>query len=207
MTEDLVKIVADSEILCPHFHVPLQSGSDEVLKKMRRRYGKSRYAASMEWIAKYLPGAAIGADVMVGFPGETDEQFEESARFICDMPVTYLHVFRYSPRAGTEALKLDHPVQPGTARTRSSELIRIGLRKKEQFLQKQVGTIAEVLFETEQSDGQFEGFSGNYVRVRCSGIKRANTLANVEITRKNGMLLSSTLLQKRYCAKTNNAGD
>ncbi len=201
ISENLVKIAADSGIICPHFHVPLQSGSDEVLKKMRRRYGTSEYAASMDWIARYLPHAAIGADVMVGFPGETDEQFEESAKFIRNMPITYLHVFRYSPRAGTEALKLDQTVRPETARRRSRELIRIGLQKKEEFLQKQMGTVAEVLFETEQADGQYEGFSGNYVRVRCSDIKRENTLASVEITGKNGMLLSGALHPKDCSAK------
>ena len=189
VTENLVKFIACSGVICPHFHVPLQSGSDSVLKKMRRKYLSRKYSQVMEWIMTSLPDASIGADVMVGFPSESDKHFEESAQFIREMPVTYLHVFRYSPRIGTFAVHSVGAVPPHVSRSRSQEMIRIGLKKKEQFLRDNVEKTAEVLFEYKNKNGAYEGFTRNYVRVQCENGVRANTLAQVNITKKKGFIL------------------
>lgn len=189
ISEELIKFIAGSGVICPHFHVPLQSGSDAVLKKMRRKYSTKRYARIMEWITTYLPDAAVGADVMVGFPGETDALFEESAAFVREMPVTYLHVFRYSPRSGTHALNFSYTIPPQVSHARSQKMIGIGLNKKEQFLRNQIGRKVEVLFESNRNNGGYEGFTQNYVRVQCSDAAKANSLKHVLVTGKPGFVL------------------
>jgi len=177
LSEDIVTLVAGSGIICPHFHIPLQSGSDAVLRSMKRRYLTKRYASVVDSVVKHVPGASIGADIMVGFPEETDEMFDESYRFVESLPVTYLHVFKYSPRPGTAAAEMNNGgVSPETVRKRSRMLIELGGVKKKHFLDNQVGNSAEVLFETEQGDGFHYGFSPNYARVRCKSSNIANTI-------------------------------
>ena len=189
ISEELVKYIAGSGVICPHFHVPMQSGSDTVLKRMRRKYSTKKYARIMEWIKTYVPDSAVGADVMVGFPGETDALFEESAAFVREMPVTYLHVFRYSPRSGTHAVNFPEAVPPQVARARSRKMIDIGLKKKEQFLRNRIGKTVEVLFESNRNNGSYEGFTRNYVRVKCHNVQKANSLKQVLVTGKSGFVL------------------
>lgn len=194
ISKELIKFIAGSGIICPHFHVPLQSGSDTVLKRMRRKYSTKKYARIMEWIKKYVPDAAVGADVMVGFPGETDVQFEESAAFVREMPVTYLHVFRYSPRSGTHALNYSYTIPPQVSRARSRKMIGIGLNKKEQFLRNQIGKTVDVLFESNRNNGSYEGFAQNYVRVQCHDAAKANSLEHALITGKSGFVLEGRVV-------------
>ncbi len=189
-SEDLVKFVADSDVMCRHFHVPLQSGSNDVLNMMKRRYLKKQYGRVLDWVGKYCPDAAVGTDVMVGFPEESEQHFEESLSFIESLPITYLHVFRYSPRSGTKAPEIGPAIHPEITRNRSRELQRVGLNKKDQFLYRQIGTCAEVLFETKQENGTFEGFTRNYARVQSSTVKKGNALEHVLLTEKKGMVLS-----------------
>ena len=193
LTKDLVKFIANSDVICHHFHVPLQSGSDTILRSMRRKYLSKNYARVMEWIRSYMPDAAIGADVMVGFPGETESLFEESANFVRDMPITYLHVFRYSRRSGTAAEKYGSPVPAPAARQRSQEMINIGLQKKNRFLISQLGKTGEVLFESKRKDGGFTGFSRNYLRVGCEEIAESNIVSQIHLARKCGMTLMGTI--------------
>jgi len=182
VTEELVRYISESVIICHHFHIPLQSGSDDVLKRMRRRYLTKRYTQVMEWITKYIPNAGIGADVMVGFPGETEEHFLQTETFIKEMPLTYLHVFRYSPRAGTDASTLGENVPPHIMHERSKRLIELGKLKKETFLYRQIGLTHEVLFETKRKDSAFGGWTRNYARVNCTGDGLHNSFKMIKIT-------------------------
>ncbi len=193
-TEDLVRFIADNSTICPHFHVPLQSGSDKVLGNMRRRYSTAQYAKVMNWINTYIPEAAVGADVMTGFPGETADDFKKCVRFINEMPVTYLHVFRFSPRQGTEAAEFDKTIPSNVAQERSRELIEIGRRKKEKFLDLQIGKIADVLFEENSINGGHFGFTQNYARVHCKQEKISNMCKKVELLGKNGQILEGQLV-------------
>jgi len=192
--EELIKYVADSALICSHFHVPLQSGSDSILKKMRRRYNSKCYAEAIETIKKYLPDAAVGADVMVGFPGETEDFYEESFRFVKEMPVSYLHVFRYSPRVGTVAAEFRDFVPQRITRERSKRFIELGRRKKGQFLMQQIGKTAEVLFESKHVDGKYYGFTRNYVRVSCNSNGIAHRREFVKIMKKNGMTVEGQIV-------------
>jgi len=194
ITEELVRFIADSEIICHHFHIPLQSGSDEILKQMRRRYLTCQYVQVIEWITKYIPNAGIGADVIVGFPGESEEHFAQTKAFITQMPLTYLHVFRYSPRAGTSASALGEHVPPLVVHERSKQLIYVENQKKLEFLESQADLIHEVLFETKRKDDMFEGWTRNYVRVKCAGNALDNSLKMVKITDVKGNYLIGEIL-------------
>lgn len=194
LSEDLINCITDNERICNHFHIPLQNGSDAILRSMKRKYLTNRYARVMELIQTYSPQAAIGADVMVGFPGESDYQFRDSFSFVESMPITYLHVFRYSPRSGTSATDFDETVAPQIAHERSQQMIQLGLQKKDRFLRQQVGKTLNVLFESKDTDGVYEGFTRNYARVKCVDIKQANTIASVHISGSNGKELHGSFV-------------
>ncbi|MCS7189290.1 MAG: tRNA (N(6)-L-threonylcarbamoyladenosine(37)-C(2))-methylthiotransferase MtaB [Bacteroidia bacterium] len=160
LSDELLDFVAAHTRWAPHFHLPLQSGSDRILGLMRRRYRRKLYEKRIEAILQRFPTAGIGVDVIVGFPGETEKDFQETKRFIADLPVSYLHVFPYSERPGTPAANFSNPV-PWPERLRRSEVLReIGLRKKYTFAQKCYNQPAEVLLETPN-----EGLTANYLRV------------------------------------------
>ncbi|MFT5860398.1 MAG: threonylcarbamoyladenosine tRNA methylthiotransferase MtaB [Flavobacteriaceae bacterium] len=150
----------------PHFHIPLQSGNDRLLKVMRRKYDSALYADRIATIKKFNPSTCIGVDVIVGFPGETDEEFLETVNFIRDLDVSYLHVFTYSERANTTAIKLGDVVPMNVRKERSKQLHILSDKKKRAFYEANVGGTGTVLFESDNSDGWISGFTENYVKVK-----------------------------------------
>lgn len=165
LTDEIIEFVATSEKFVPHFHIPLQSGSDTVLKRMRRRYLSDLYVSRVEKIKSLMPNCCIGVDVIVGFPGETQEEFNETYSFLNELDISYLHVFTYSERANTAAIELDNPVPMKIRSERSKMLRSLSEKKKRFFYNTNLGTKATVLFEDDIEDGLMHGFTENYVRV------------------------------------------
>jgi len=168
LTDEIIKLVAHSEKICPHFHIPLQSGSDTVLARMRRRYKSVLYRDRVETILSYIPHAGIGVDVIVGFPGETEREFEETYRFLSDLPVSYFHVFSYSVRQNTPAASMGGVVSPQERERRSRTLRALGVMKRRRWIARYIGDQVSVLLEGDYTDdGAFmHGFTPNYMRVR-----------------------------------------
>ncbi len=166
LTSEIIQYVLQSDRFAHHFHIPLQSGSDFILKRMRRRYRAKDYREVIEQIHFFDPDAGIGADVIVGFPGETEEHFEETYSFLVDLPLSYLHVFTYSERENTPAAEFDGVVEP-KVRARRSEMLRIlSQKKRHAFASKFIGTIVNVLFEGSEGERVSRGMTSNYLRVR-----------------------------------------
>ena len=166
LTDEVISFISKSNKFVPHFHIPLQSGSDQILKKMRRRYKTDLYESRVELIRKLIPNASIGVDVIVGFPGETDEMFLETYNFIEKLDVTYLHVFSYSERENTKAIELNGVVPKKTRNKRSKLLRLLSASKKTSFYKNNIGNDYNVLFESENKNGLIEGYTENYIRVR-----------------------------------------
>ncbi len=166
LKDESIELVSKSDRFVPHFHIPLQSGSDDMLKKMKRRYLTKLYTDRVAKIREVMPDAAIGVDIIVGFPGETEEKFLETYHFINELPITYLHVFTYSERENTEAASMEGEV-PIAERKRRNKMLRIlSEKKKMAFYQSQLGKTHPVLWEHENKDGYMFGFTENYVRVK-----------------------------------------
>lgn len=168
VTEGLLKVMSDSDIICPYLHIPIQSASDKILSAMRRKYRAARLEKLMEKIAKYLPDAGLGTDVIVGFPGETEEDFEETVRFIEDHPFSYLHIFPYSERSGTLSEKLPDPVDQKTKKRRLGVLREINRIIRKAYARKFFGKVLPVLFEEADRRGMHSGYTPNYIRVSVS---------------------------------------
>lgn len=175
LTDEIIDFVAQSKRFAPHFHIPLQSGSDAVLKLMRRRYDTALFRHKVEKIKEIIPDAFIGVDVIVGTRGETDEYFEECRSFLESLDFSQLHVFTYSERPNTQALKIEYEVDPRTKHARSKVLLDMSDRKLEAFYQSQQGTARKVLVEHTQHDNSMYGFTENYVKIE---IPFDETLAN-----------------------------
>lgn len=167
ITDEAIALVAASRRFAPHFHIPLQSGSDGVLQLMRRRYDTALFAHKIEKIKQCMPDAFIGVDVIVGTRGETDELFEEAYAFIDSLDISRLHVFSYSERPGTQALKIDHVVDPKIKHLRSTRLLDLSDRKLHAFCSSQIGKEKTVLFEHTRKDGMMHGFTENYIKVEA----------------------------------------
>ena len=165
LTDEIIDFVSRSKRFMPHFHIPLQSGSDAVLKLMRRRYDTALFAAKVHKIKEVMPDAFIGVDVIVGTRGETEDYFEEAYRFIESLDVTQLHVFSYSERPGTQALKIDHVVAPEEKHRRSQRLLELSDRKTKAFYEKHIGQCLPVLLEKSKPGTPMHGFTPNYIRV------------------------------------------
>jgi len=165
LSDDIIALAADSDVLCPHFHIPLQSGSDNILQKMRRRYTSEMYRKLIERILRRIPDCGIGIDVIVGFPGETDDEFGYTRKFLDEIPASYLHVFTYSERMNTPASSFPNQVQPKDRFQRNAVLRQLGLKKKQAFAARHVGTTMPVLFEGVVQDGKRAGWTPNYIRV------------------------------------------
>lgn len=165
LTDEIIAFVAGSRSFMPHFHIPLQSGSDEVLKLMHRRYDTALFARRIAEIRRRMPDAFIGVDIIVGTRGETDECFEEAYRFIESVEVTQLHVFSYSERPGTQALKIDHTVSPVLKHARSQRLLALSEEKTKAFYARHIGLPAKVLWEHSKPGSPMHGFTENYIRV------------------------------------------
>ncbi len=168
LKDETIKYVAQSKSFVPHFHIPLQSGCDDVLKRMKRRYLSDLYVYRVNSIKESMPHCCIGADVIVGFPGETDEKFLETYHFLNELDVSYLHVFSYSERDNTEAAIMEDVVDKATRNKRSKMLRVLSAKKKRQFYENQIGTTRSVLFEHENKDGYMFGFTENYLRVKIA---------------------------------------
>lgn len=161
----VIDFVATSKRFAPHFHMPLQSGSDVILQRMRRRYDTTLYAERVARIKERMPHACIGVDVITGTPGETDEEFLKTHEFLRSIPVDYLHVFTYSERANTTAVRMDDTVPMEVRRERTKQLRILSNKLQRSFYQKHLGTTRHVLFEAEENDGHMLGFTDNYLRV------------------------------------------
>ncbi|CAI8388393.1 MAG: Threonylcarbamoyladenosine tRNA methylthiotransferase MtaB [Formosa sp. Hel3_A1_48] len=167
LKDETIDFVAQSDNFVPHFHIPLQSGSNELLKLMRRRYMKALYVDRVARIKQKMPNACIGVDVIVGFPGETDELFLETYEFLNHLDVSYLHVFSYSERPNTVAATMEAKV-PKAVRTKRSKMLRgLSVKKRRAFYESQLGTVQNVLFESENKEGYIHGFTRNYVKVKA----------------------------------------
>ena len=165
LTDDIIEFVTGSRRFVPHFHIPLQSGSNQILGLMRRRYRRELYQERVEKIKSLMPGCCIGVDVIVGHPGETHEEFLATYEFLNALDISYLHVFTYSERPNTEALKI-RPVVPKKERAERSRMLHnLSEKKKRAFYDSQLGTTHTVLFEDDVQDGMMQGFTENYVRV------------------------------------------
>lgn len=165
LTDEIIEFVSHSRRFMPHFHIPLQSGSDDVLKLMRRRYDTALFASKIKKIKEVMPDAFIGVDVIVGTRGETDEYFEDAYHFIAGLDVTQLHVFSYSERPGTQALKIDHVVAPEEKHKRSQRLLALSDEKTQAFYVRHIGQTMPVLMEKTKADMPMHGFTANYIRV------------------------------------------
>ena len=166
LSNDIINFVSNSKKFVPHFHIPMQSGSDTILKLMKRRYLSKLYRDRINHVKQVMPNACIGADVIVGFPGETEEEFMETYNFIKSLDLSYLHVFTYSERDNTEALGLNNVVSSNIRSKRSKLLRALSVQLKRKFYMSQLGTIKNVLFEPENRNGFIYGFSNNYVRIK-----------------------------------------
>ncbi len=165
LSDEIIAFVASSNKLVPHFHIPLQSGSDELLTAMRRRYRTKLYRHRIAYIKEVMPNACIGVDILTGFPGETDELFLETYNFLNQLPISYLHVFPYSERANTAAIDLPEKVVSRISKERALQLRNLSEKKKRAFYAAQKGSSGIALFEHDVKDGLLYGFTENYVRV------------------------------------------
>jgi len=184
LKNETIELVSKSRAFVPHFHVPLQSGSNDILKKMKRRYMRELYVDRVSRIKEVMPHACIGVDVIVGFPGETDELFLETYNFLNELDISYLHVFTYSERDNTEAADMDGVV-PKNVRSKRSKMLRgLSAKKRRAFYEQQLGTERTVLFEGENKEGYIHGFTENYVKVKAPwNPELVNTLHEVELTK------------------------
>lgn len=184
LKDETIEFVSKSNSFVPHFHIPLQSGSDELLKKMKRRYLTKLYTNRVQKIREVMPNACIGVDVIVGFPGETDELFLETYNYLNDLDISYLHVFTYSERANTEAVLLDGVV-PKNVRSKRSKMLRgLSAKKRRAFYESQIGNTLTVLFESENKEGYIHGFTENYIKVKTPwNPELTNTLHKVTLTK------------------------
>lgn len=184
LKNETIDFVSKSRTFVPHFHIPLQSGSNDILKKMKRRYLRELYVDRVIKIREVMPHACIGVDVIVGFPGETDEHFLETYHFLNDLDISYLHVFTYSERDNTEAVEMDGVV-PKNVRAKRSKMLRgLSVKKRRAFYESQIGSIRTVLFEGENKEGYIHGFTENYVKVIAPwNPELVNTLHEVNLTK------------------------
>jgi threonylcarbamoyladenosine tRNA methylthiotransferase MtaB len=167
LKNETIKFVAESNTFVPHFHMPLQSGSNKLLRLMKRRYQRELYKERVLEIKKYMPNACIGVDVIVGFPGETDELFLETYYFLNELDISYLHVFTYSERVNTPAANMQGVVPQNIRKKRSKMLRGLSVKKRHSFYESQLNTSHSVLFESENKKGYINGFTENYVKVKA----------------------------------------
>lgn len=194
LSNEIIEFVCNSKRFVPHFHIPLQSGSDKLLKSMRRRYDTELYKSRIEKIKTLMPKACIGVDVIVGYPGESVEEFNKTVHFLKSLPISYLHVFTYSERANTTAPRMGESVPMEERRKRSKQLRILSLKLKQQFYQNNLGKTEKVLLEN-QEDGYYYGFTENYVKVKLPVQKeKKNEIVNVKLNKINSDLEVEALI-------------
>ena len=184
LKNETIDLVSKSRAFVPHFHIPLQSGSNAILKKMKRRYMRELYVDRVSKIKEVMPHACIGVDVIVGFPGETDAHFLETYNFLNELDISYLHVFTYSERDNTEAVAMEGVVPMNVRNKRSKMLRGLSVKKRRAFYESQLGATRTVLFESENKEGYIHGFTENYVKVKATwNPELVNTLHDVTLTK------------------------
>jgi len=188
LTADLIDRIASNDRIAPHFHIPLQSGSDRILAAMHRWYRAEHYARRIELIGERLPDAAVGADVIAGFPGETEADHRATIDLVKRLPFSYLHVFSFSPRPGTEAARLGEPVKPGQIRERARELRALAAEKTAAFRARQSGRVTRALTLQTIRDGATDALTGNYLTARIPGEWRANQWLTVRLRSRSAIL-------------------
>jgi threonylcarbamoyladenosine tRNA methylthiotransferase MtaB len=193
LTNEIIQFCASSQKFMPHFHIPLQSGSDKILSAMRRRYKQDLYVDRVARINQTIPDACIGVDVIVGFPGETDEDFMESFNFLNELDISYLHVFTYSERPNTDAVEMGEVV-PKETRAERSKMLRLLSDKKRRFFHDQfIGKNRPVLFET-MKNGKIQGHTDNYIQVQVDGdLELINTILSVKLVDNHGIIVDGYL--------------
>lgn len=182
-SNEIIEFVSKSHRFVPHFHMPLQSGSDEILKMMKRRYKSSLYQDRVTFIKSVMPHCCIGVDVIVGFPGETEEHFQETYNFLNELDISYLHVFTYSERANTPAAEMGDSVPMAIRRERNEKLRILSQKKRHAFYNKHVGEIRPVLFESSKREGAMNGFTDNYIKIEAPlNEDLLNTIQNFKLS-------------------------
>lgn len=171
INDELLRVLKDSPKFMDHFHIPLQSGDDHILKEMRRRYTVSEYAKIIEKIKNHFPNAGIGADIIVGFPGESEEQFNRTYNFLKEVPISHFHVFPFSKRKGTLAAQMDNHIHSSTKKSRAHTLMMFGNAKLHHFMEENLNKKSQVLFERRNKEGLFEGYTTNFIRVEVESLE------------------------------------
>ncbi len=195
LTDEIIALYKSSSKFCNHFHIPLQSGDEEVLKNMRRRYKNEFFRDLVYKLIDKVKDVGIGVDVIVGFPGETDEYFENTRKFLEELPIMYLHTFSYSERKNTVSVNLPGKVQTTKIKDRSRILRYLSMSKRYDFYSKHLGSMQKVLFESKKENGYIEGYTTNYIRVKVKADKAAeNTISDV-VLRRNELNAMPTLLK------------
>jgi len=195
LIKEIIELTAMSEKMCKHFHIPLQSGSPDILRLMQRRYTAADYKNLINMIAEKIPGCGIGVDVITGFPGETEEHFMETHNFLLNLPVSYLHVFTYSERPDTKAASMEGHIAVETRRLRTNILRNLSEKKRAAFYASMQGEEVEVIFEHENDNGLMKGFTSNYIRVEHPYQEEfVNKMAAVRLETFNGITFKGSII-------------
>ena len=202
LSDEIIQFVHNSNSFVKHFHIPLQSGSDKILKLMKRRYLKNLYISRINKIKELMPDCCIGVDVIVGFPGETEEDFNETYEFLKALNISYLHVFSYSERDNTESLKINHKIPKKTRAIRSQILRKLSDKKKMNFYKSNINQIRPVLFESKNYDGYIYGYTDNYVRVKTLWSKNlVDNVVDCELIKiDDGIIMNAKVYEKETIA-------
>ena len=202
LSDEIIQFVHNSNSFVKHFHIPLQSGSDKILKLMKRRYLKNLYVSRINKIKELMPDCCVGVDVIVGFPGETEEDFNETYEFLKALNISYLHVFSYSERDNTESLKINHKIPKKTRAIRSQILRKLSDKKKMDFYESNINQIRPVLFESKNYDGYIYGYTDNYIRVKTLWSKNlVDNVVDCELIKiDDGIIMNAKVYEKETIA-------
>ena len=202
LSDEIIQFVHNSNSFVKHFHIPLQSGSDKILKLMKRRYLKNLYISRINKIKELMPDCCIGVDVIVGFPGETEEEFNETYEFLKALNISYLHVFSYSERDNTESLKINHKIPKKIRAIRSQILRKLSDKKKMKFYRSNINQIRPVLFESKNYDGYIYGYTDNYIRVKTLWSKNlVDNVVDCELIKiDDGIIMNAKVYEKETIA-------
>ena len=202
LSDEIIQFVHNSNSFVKHFHIPLQSGSDKILKLMKRRYLKNLYVSRINKIKELMPDCCVGVDVIVGFPGETEEDFNETYEFLKALNISYLHVFSYSERDNTESLKINHKIPKKTRAIRSQILRKLSDKKKMNFYESNINQIRPVLFESKNYDGYIHGYTDNYIRVKALWSKNlVDNVVGCELIKiDDGIIMNAKVYEKETIA-------
>ena len=202
LSDEIIQFVHNSNSFVKHFHIPLQSGSDKILKLMKRRYLKNLYVSRINKIKELMPDCCVGVDVIVGFPGETEEDFNETYEFLKALNISYLHVFSYSERDNTESLKINHKIPKKTRAIRSQILRKLSDKKKMDFYESNINQIRPVLFESKNYDGYIHGYTDNYIRVKALWSKNlVDNVVDCELIKiDDGIIMNAKVYEKETIA-------